>query len=309
MYNKVTKPNNSTTNNKRLSQLPKLPSLILPPQGNIPKVNLGNPTNNNMPPLLSEEDIEKIIRNLNLVSNSDINTESDSAESDRDIPEKMPDDHAVINQIKTIFEAGVPEKEQIFIQSQFNKFTFNPNWYDEYIEENIPENKRTSQNHEYPRIIELRDYLNKKNPNHPNPANIIDFFMWAKGKNSNKFIHEQIGIFQKLFTWISAKEDANKKQIYPNIIGKRPYLKNYDMNYIMDKLKQEWEIQHDAGVKEPKPALNHLVKFMQEQENKAALPIVDRIIKFIQEKKNKVALPITFGEFIQYLQEKFTKSQ
>ena len=142
MYNKVTKPNNSTTNNKRLPQRPKLPSLILPPQGNIPKVNPGNPTNN-MPPLISEEDIEKIMRNLNLISNSDINTESDSEESVGYIPDKMPDEPNVINQLKTIFEAGVPEKEQIFIQSQFNKSTFDPSWYDEYIEKNIPEDKRT----------------------------------------------------------------------------------------------------------------------------------------------------------------------
>lgn len=292
MYNKVTKPNNSTINNKRL---PQLPSLILPPQGNIPKVNLGNPTNN-MQPLLSEEDIKKMMESLYLISKDNINTESDSEESDGVIPEKIPNENDVINHKKAILEEGDPE-ERIFTQSQFNKSTFNPNWYDEYIEKNIPEGRRIYQDYDYPRIIELRDYLNKKNPNHPNPANIIDFFMWAKGTNSNHFIHRQLGTFQSLFTWVTKQKDGDGNQIYPDVIGYRPRLKDYDMNYIMDKLKQEYKTQSDAGVKNPKPTLNHLIKFMQEKEEQKE-----------KNEKNKAALQVTLGEFLQYLQKKFTES-
>ena len=236
---------------------PQIPNLMNFSQDGIPKINLGDIAN--MSELLAN------ISKLNHI-NMDPNP--------RSICNRIPKGPSPIKED--------PVVDEILAKSSLYQYTFNPDWYEEYIEENIPENKRTSQDHEYPRIIELRDYLNKKNPRHPNPADIIDFFRTAKCSLTDNGIMKQIGIIKKFFTWISHKQDSNGHMLYPDIIGMRP----------------KWFVVN--------PMIRTLNQKVRSEQNPNAKPTLSLLTDFIKDKtQNGGNVVINLEAFLEYLQKRF----
>ena len=295
MYGKIHKPDVTQNPNDPLSKGFRLD--FLSSQLAIPKVNLGNPVNNSPVPLLSMEDLLQISQKFDTFDNIRTNAAPGSKEDREVVPDKLPDDWDkksyadIVDKVKDILDGAENVLSQrqdesvineVLDRSQFNTHTFDPNWYDEYLKKVIPPGRQHSRNPQYARLIELKDYLNKKNPYHPNPANILDFFMWAKGKLNSIGIYGQVNVFNHFFTWVSQKKDNDDRILYPNIMGKIHMKNNIDS--IMNRLRRECNLQRMYNVDVPHPTLDYFIKFLQEQEQSNSTSVV------------------TFRTFVEYLE-------
>lgn len=254
MQDKIPKiiPQNPT--NEKNPQIPNVTNLS---QDGVPKINLGDIAN-----------LNEILKNINKLNHINMDP------NPRSICNRIPKGPSPIKED--------PVVDEILAKSSLYQYTFNPDWYEEYFKTQFEPEQMNFATPNYARMLELRDYLNKKNPRHPNPADIIDFFRTAKGSLTDNGIMKQIGIIKKFFTWISHKQDQNGHMLYPNIIGMRP----------------KWFVVN--------PMIRTLNQKVRSDQNPNARPTLDLLTDFIKDKtQNGGNVVINLEAFLEYLQKRF----
>ena len=186
------------------------------------------------------------------------------------------------------------QNNNILEQSIFNQYTFDFDWVDKYVNEEIKNEAQDDKNVTYFAPYKLNRYLKFSTIRHPNPANIIDFFIVTVPGNSEEYLHKYILALQKLFEWTDPQKDSNKPMLYPNIIG----------NFM----------RKGAGHRHQVPKLKPIIRALKivcnsVYKNKRLLSkplITDHLINFIkieQRKPIQNRSNINLENFIRYLQD------
>lgn len=258
MQGKMPRPSTQNPTNEKNIQIPNITNLS---QDGIPKINLGDIAN-----------LNEILKNINKLNHINMD----------------PNPRSICNRIP---KAPSPIKEdpvvdELLAKSSLYQYTFNPDWYEEYFKTQFRPEQMKCTTPNYARIVELRDYLNRKNPRHPNPADIIEFFRTAKGSLKDNGILVQIGSIKKFFTWISHKQDSNGHMMYPDIIGLRPEC------FVVN------------------PMIRILNQKVRSEQNPNARPTLDLLTDFIKDKtQNGGNVVINLETFLEYLKNLFHISE